>query len=290
MTVLNAPLQFGTNDNVSAEAFWRAVDAYHWYGAYITEAGGTSYNYVTNTGDGSFSFTADNELPNLSEQQIVDFLAPLWESIREEGIELRDISVNPTSNWARSTNGGEGDMPGNQRFGSRLFPKASWADEEAFARMMGAIRGVVEGGYTFHGIFMNPAAEVAGWPGEESGLNPVFRDTYMHADIFFAGDIRKDEPYETLMRRLREATPGGGAYVNESDVEEPDFQWSFWGENYERLYRVKRERDPWGVFWAPSTVGSEGWRVESEAGGLVSQDGPLCRVKKRCKRGKKRAA
>ena len=285
----NAALQFGTSANVSAEAFWRAVDAYHWYGAYMTEVGGTSYNYVTNQGDGSYSFTADNEFPNLSEAEIVAFLQPLWDAIAENGVPLRDITVTPTSNWARSTSGGTGDTPGNQRFGSRLFPKSGWASDEAFETMMGAIRDiVVEGGYTFHGIFMNPTTEVGGWPGTESGVNPAFRDTYMHADIFFAGDIHQDEPYESLMAALREATPGGGAYINESDVEEPDFQHSFFGENYERLLEVKRARDPWGLFWAQSTVGSEGWEVRSE-GGLVSQDGPLCRVRKKCKRSKKSA-
>ena len=287
MTVRNAALQFGTNENVTAEVFWEAVDAYSWYGAYMAEAGGTSYNYVTNTGEGSFSFTADNEFPNLSDEDIVAFLQPLWDSLRDIGVEVRDISVTPTSNWARSSNNGTGDSPGNQRFGSRLFPKSSWEDDAAFETMMGAIKDIVEAGYTFHGIYMNPTEEVGGWPGSDSGLNPVFRDTYMHADIFFAGSIYEDEPYETLMQRLREATPGGGAYVNESDVEEPNFQESFWGEKYEKLYQVKRERDPWGVFWAPSTVGSETWAVESE--GLVSQDGPLCRVKKRCKRSKRRA-
>ncbi|KAK3946735.1 hypothetical protein QBC32DRAFT_225578, partial [Pseudoneurospora amorphoporcata] len=37
-----------------------------------------------------------------------------------------------------------------------------------------------------------------------------------------------------------------------------------WGSNYEKLVGVKREWDPSGVFWAPVTVGSEGWVEESE--------------------------
>ncbi|SPN99175.1 uncharacterized protein DNG_02210 [Cephalotrichum gorgonifer] len=277
IVVKKAALAFGTSDTVSSSTFWAAIDIFHWFAQYITEVGGTSYTYVTYQGEDSFSFTADNEFPGRSEDEIVRFLQPLWDSLAEIGIPVKNITVSPTTNWAPSTNAGVGDSPGNSRFGSRLFPKRNWQDEEAFAEMSAAIRALVEATFTFHAIFMNPHIELAGWPGEDSGVNPAFRDTYMHADIFFVGNIEEDEPYETLMDALRKATPGGGAYINESDVEEPDFQESFFGKNYERLLGVKRERDPWGVFWAPSTVGSEGWAVKTDDV-LASQNGPLCRV------------
>lgn len=79
------------------------------------------------------------------------------------------------------------------------------------------------------------------------------------------------------MDAIREATPGGGSYLNEADLEEPDWQHAFWGSNYEKLMGVKREWDPWGVFWAPATVASDAWVVESRDG-LKSQNGRLCRL------------
>jgi hypothetical protein len=84
------------------------------------------------------------------------------------------------------------------------------------------------------------------------------------------------------MDLLRVATPGSGAYVNEADPDEPNWQQSFWGAEYNRLLAVKRTRDPWNVFWAPTTVGSEGWSVRTAnilyAGSQrVRRSGACCR-------------
>lgn len=58
-----------------------------------------------------------------------------------------------------------------------------------------------------------------------------------------------------------------GAYSNEADVREPDFQTTFFGPNYARLKAVKAEYDPAGLFIVGAGVGSEDW---DEAG--------LCRL------------
>lgn len=79
------------------------------------------------------------------------------------------------------------------------------------------------------------------------------------------------------MKELRVITAEGGSYGNEADRLEPQWQESFFGENYERLLGVKRRYDGEGVFWAVNTVGSEGWEVRSWDG-LPTEDGRLCRV------------
>lgn len=67
---------------------------------------------------------------------------------------------------------------------------------------------------------------------------------------------------------LKSLEPGKmGAYVNEVDSHEPDFQESLWGENYERLYEIKQEWDPRGLFIVRLGVGSKDW-----------DDAGLCRV------------
>jgi FAD/FMN-containing dehydrogenase len=55
---------------------------------------------------------------------------------------------------------------------------------------------------------------------------------------------------------LRAAAPGAGAYVNECDFFQPDWQRAFWGSNYPRLAAVKRRYDPSGLFTVHHGVGT----------------------------------
>ena len=68
------------------------------------------------------------------------------------------------------------------------------------------------------------------------------------------------------MKVIRDATPGAGSYVNETDYFEPNWQQELWGENYQRLSQIKSKYDPEGLFFCHHCVGSERW----------SRDG-LCR-------------
>ncbi|KAK0204351.1 FAD-binding domain-containing protein [Desarmillaria ectypa] len=64
---------------------------------------------------------------------------------------------------------------------------------------------------------------------------------------YSASPAEQEKGYRDLSRSmdpLRVVTPGGGAYGNEADVYEPDWERAFWGENYEELVRVKRKYDP----------------------------------------------
>jgi FAD/FMN-containing dehydrogenase len=61
------------------------------------------------------------------------------------------------------------------------------------------------------------------------------------------------------MKIIRDATPGAGSYVNETDYFEPSWQQEFWGANYQRLLAIKEKYDPEGLFFCHHCVGSEGW-------------------------------
>ncbi|KAI1190764.1 hypothetical protein F5B17DRAFT_437981 [Nemania serpens] len=65
---------------------------------------------------------------------------------------------------------------------------------------------------------------------------------------------------DDLTKPLRQIAPDMGAYVNENNPGEPDWQHTFWGENYERLLRIKREYDPEDVLWCHPCVGNERWK------------------------------
>lgn len=92
-----------------------------------------------------------------------------------------------------------------------------------------------------------------GWPAEQSRV---------------AQKAIQDEITNVQVPIFKSLEPGKmGAYVNEADPNEPNFQQSFWGENYDRLYEIKQEWDPQGLFIARLGVGSEDW-----------DDAGLCRI------------
>ncbi|GAW23473.1 hypothetical protein ANO14919_130320 [Xylariales sp. No.14919] len=113
-------------------------------------------------------------------------------------------------------------------------------------------------------------------------------DVVMHADIFEGTNLRglsaqgvrdAHAQFNVYMNQIRRATPEGGSYFNEGDIEEPEWQRAFFGDNYARLVEVKTSWDPWNLFYAPVGVGSESWVVRAPVDhGLPTQDGPLCRA------------
>ncbi|EUC27932.1 hypothetical protein COCCADRAFT_30703 [Bipolaris zeicola 26-R-13] len=73
-----------------------------------------------------------------------------------------------------------------------------------------------------------------------------------------------------LMPKLEAVTPGSGAYLNEADFQQPNWQDTFFGANYPKLKAIKAKYDPRGVFYILKGVGSEAWEV--------STDGRMCRA------------
>jgi len=73
---------------------------------------------------------------------------------------------------------------------------------------------------------------------------------------------RRAEAVQAAMKALRVCAPDTGAYVNECDYFQEDWQRAFWGPHYPRLLDVKRRYDPDGLFTVHHGVGSEGWSAD----------------------------
>ncbi|KAM0254637.1 hypothetical protein ACHAQJ_006606 [Trichoderma viride] len=112
--------------------------------------------------------------------------------------------------------------------------------------------------------------------GGSNAVNPAWRTAYVHAinsDSF--GPFNKTAENNAIatldkeFQPLRDLTPKSGAYINEAFPFEKNWQRTFWGSNYARLLRIKRQVDPTDVFWCAPCVGNERWQVR--------QDGQLCK-------------
>jgi FAD/FMN-containing dehydrogenase len=64
------------------------------------------------------------------------------------------------------------------------------------------------------------------------------------------------------MAALKACAPGAGSYMSECDYHLTDWARAQWGENAERLARIKRRYDPEGLFFVRHGVGSEGWSAD----------------------------
>ncbi|KAK1138616.1 hypothetical protein N8T08_002146 [Aspergillus melleus] len=112
----------------------------------------------------------------------------------------------------------------------------------------------------------------------DSALNPAWRDTVVHLitgqhwDDTLSEDIANETVYDMTYDKgyaLRQLAPDSGAYINEANSYEPNWQWSFWGPNYPRLLAIKQKYDPNNLLWCRTCVGSEQL--------VQQQNGSLCK-------------
>ncbi|KAF9254073.1 hypothetical protein L218DRAFT_887159, partial [Marasmius fiardii PR-910] len=60
--------------------------------------------------------------------------------------------------------------------------------------------------------------------------------------------------YDAALKKL---APNPGAYVNEADSNEPDFEKAIYGANYNRLLDIKDRWDPEQVLYGSIVVGGD---------------------------------
>ncbi|CRK16460.1 hypothetical protein BN1723_010990, partial [Verticillium longisporum] len=75
---------------------------------------------------------------------------------------------------------------------------------------------------------------------------------------------------EQFMPQIEAVTPGSGSYMNEADFRQPNWQKTFFGDNYAELLNIKNKWDPEGRLYVLKGVGSESWSVDA--------DGRMCRA------------
>jgi hypothetical protein len=166
--------------------------------------------------------------------------------------------------------------------GTRILPRDNWEDAALSSATFDAVRNAVEKALVISLYHQAPAADIP----INNSANPAFRN---QASMLIAINAITDispgglaagnaQLTNEIMGPLRAVTPLGGAYGNEADISEPDWQQAFWGSNYPRLAQIKKKWDPFELFYVHHGVGSEGWVVEDGERGVQTQDGKLCRV------------
>ncbi|KAJ5459900.1 uncharacterized protein N7458_001452 [Penicillium daleae] len=277
---------FSTGADVSADTFWAGVRAYMERFPAHADAGTYAYFWILNTGTDSFVFLMNPFFAvNHTLAEYNALVQPWYDELSDLG-----ISITPNSNYYDNFYDGwsagfplETVAASVMLTGSRLFPRENFVNETLFNTTFDTLRSTISDGYAI--LAFNLKAElVDGYP--DNAANPAFRNTLMHAITSTSWDSdatnaeildTMDYFTNTILGKWRATCPDSGAYMSESDIQEPNFQQAFYGSNYARLYKLKQLYDPSSLFYAPTAVGSENWVVNSQDG-LPDQNGRLCRA------------
>jgi hypothetical protein len=142
-------------------------------------------------------------------------------------------------------------------FGNRLLPKSLWSTESNFEAPWNTIVAHVEAGRHFGIYHQAPGkkqnvdnAVSSAWRNAQSffiASSPVFA---VDASAEFIGEANRvlNEDILQPWSNIAPASIGGGSYLNEATVDEPNWKENFYGEQYSRLVSIKKKCDPHGVF------------------------------------------
>ncbi|KAJ5832243.1 hypothetical protein N7474_000554 [Penicillium riverlandense] len=268
--------------------FWDGFAELHRALPALNDAGGSGYyaawpNYPLNATAGVSTMSVILFFANYSDTAKVDQLyLPLISKLKRiEGIMTQykafsSPSVNATLSSIISPQNDTGVFA---LIASRLYSKdllTSQNGPEKFAKAWSSLTHPP--GIPILGNVVAGGAVAANGDTIDSAVNPAWRKTTVHTAF-----QRTWSPTATLAEqqavlnnvtnvelpiiRSPEGADKMGAYVNEGYAYETDFQASFWGKNYDRLYKIKQQVDPTGLFITRRGVGSEDW-----------DDSGLCRI------------
>ncbi|KAI5122091.1 hypothetical protein M0805_002213 [Coniferiporia weirii] len=150
---------------------------------------------------------------------------------------------------------------------SRLIPVANFATEDSRAELVNAILPAT-GGVPLPIIFQVTPLFFGANGGNTTGtsVTPAWRNSMWHVttstfwnfNTTFEESVQIFKNLTTNMDVVRNITPNSGAYQNEADVYEPNFEESFWGSNYNKLLSIKNKYDPDHILDCWQCVGFKG--------------------------------
>jgi hypothetical protein len=280
-------LGFRLSGNITEEIFFKGVRAYWGHFLRFSDAGAWSHFWLRNA-SGAVSFDVTPfYAPKHSIEEFNALLRPWFEEVRSLGIPL---TVNTTYSEDFLTGFGPTLVDfgaSTVRAGLRIFPRQNWQDKEKLDQTFEAMMSEIRVGRVSHGYTVTPKLRVS----SPNSIAPFWRTAAaaMVGGIViptFAtpSELREGSRIltEEILGKWRAVAPnseGGGVYLNESDINEPEWQEALYSsEVYDSLKKVKNKWDPKGVFYAVRGVGSDDWEVRDADRGIQTQDGRLCRI------------
>ncbi|KAI0179866.1 FAD-binding domain-containing protein [Hypoxylon sp. FL1284] len=257
----------GSNEN--PDQIFDVIDAFHAALPDIVDSGVMIIYFFTNTFLQVPAMTAYNK----TQEEVKQILQPFTDSLSALGISF-DPTVTEFSSYFDHYDNYWGPLPdgniqvGTQLFGGRLIPRPALANFSATAR------AIAELGVTYIGVGHNVSRF-----GQDkvNAVLPQWRESIVQASLTlpwsfqipYEDNVEEQQKITDQIQPVVEAvTPGSGAYINEADFQQHDWQETFFGANYPQLLEIKKKYDSKNLLYGKVAVGSEAY--------TVNEDGRMC--------------
>lgn len=263
-----------TNANISQDTYYEAVKLYQEKLPAIVDAGAMSVWYFTNA---SFSISPLTG-PNIPVAELNALVKPFTDGLKKLGIKYQIYSQQFDS-YLEEFEGMQAPIQvGIAQYGGWLVPRS--VVQEKNDALTDAYRYITEDGATFIGVGLNVSRALVGEDIDEiNAVQPAWRETLIDTTITTSWSwtasraamvAEQRKMTKQYIPRLAALSPDSGAYLNEGDFDQPNFQSVFYGNKYDKLRAIKSQYDPDEVFYGKTAVGSDEWRQLN--------DGRLCRA------------
>lgn len=263
---------------VPQDKFWAGIDAFHAALPGMVNAGSMVVYYFTPT----FFMIAPLTAYGKSEAEVRQIIAPFVAKLNALNV-THTATYSETANYYDHYDKYFGPLPngaiqvGIAQYGGRLVPRQVLESPVPAAKLHAAAKSITEQGVTWIGVGTDVSKFGANCA---NSVLPAWRKALVHVTLTTEWSFdpaqwglmaqRRQLMTNTIMPAIEAVTPGSGAYMNEGDAWQKNFQKEFFGSNYKTLQTIKNKYDPKGFFYATKAVNSEGW---SEAA-----DGRLCKA------------
>ena len=268
--------------NTDADKYWAAVGAFQKHLLDLNTIPG----FATSWGFDNRAFELNvATLPGGGQSNMTDSLDPFVQELKNLNMSL--VSYDTTEHASFYDHYQHYTFPPqiyqtNSSSGGRLIPPSTVQNN--LTGLIDVFREIVSDA-TFpikriSAISINATRDRVGNTADSNAVLPAWRDALytLNVGIGFNPDASAEELQEvqakvnTWQALFDPLTPGGGAYMNEATFDNPDWKEDYFGENYDRLLKIKKKYDPNFALWQHTSVGADAyWEV--------ADDGRLCRVR-----------
>lgn len=268
-----------TFSNTNETAYWEALEIwFHQTPSFVSNSTNNVQFGITKDAFLGFSLTLPNQNPSAVEALVTPFLTEL-----DRLNILYNFTAFESASYAEHHVKAYGPLPyGNLcpsyvNLASRLIPRTTVLDPAANANLMSVYQGIVAGGDFIIGCSIINVKDVPAHP--DNAVLPSWRDAIAYCNPQSSWDwtdplgsiVAKNTLASQHFPAMEAATPGSGVYLNEIDpLYQGDWKETMYGVNYDRLLRIKRANDPYGLMYAHFAVGADEFTFD--------RNGRLCSI------------